>query len=75
MRFDPRGRYVRRWLPELSKLPDAFVHRPWEAPPLALAEAGVTLDENYPEPIVDHTERRVLALEMYGEVKRARAGA
>jgi deoxyribodipyrimidine photo-lyase len=69
MRFDGAGVYVRRWCPELARLPDAVVHRPWEAPPLVLAEAGVTLGENYPFPIVDHSERRERALAMYGAVK------
>jgi len=74
MRFDPLGAYVRAWLPELARVPDAFVHRPWEAPPLALAEAGVTLGEHYPFPVVDHAERREQALAMYAEVKAARTG-
>ncbi len=52
-RFDPDGAYVRRWIPELRGLPGRAVHRPWDAP---LAAAG------YPAPIVDHGERRVIAL-------------
>jgi deoxyribodipyrimidine photo-lyase len=71
-RFDPRGAYVRLWCPELARLPDAFVHRPWEAPPLLLAEAGVTLGEDYPFPIVDHAERRERALAMYAAVNPMR---
>ena len=69
MRFDGEGIYVRRWCPELARLADGVVHRPWEAPPLVLAEAGVTLGEDYPFPIVDHAERRDMALAMYAEVK------
>jgi deoxyribodipyrimidine photo-lyase len=69
MRFDANGAYVRRWCPELAKLSDEFVQRPWEAPPLLLAEAGVTLGEDYPFPIVDHAQRREAALAMYAEVK------
>ncbi len=69
MRFDPAGAYVRRWCPELARVPDAYVHRPWEAPPLALAEAGVTLGGDYPFPVVEHAERREQALTMYAEVK------
>lgn len=69
MRFDPHGTYVKQWCPELAGLPDDFVHRPWEAPPLVLGAAGVVLGDTYPQPIVDHSERRELALAMYGEVK------
>ena len=71
LRFDPHGVYVRRWCPELTLVQDASIHRPWEAGPLVLAEAGVALDEDYPLRIVDHAERRELALAMYGEVKQA----
>jgi deoxyribodipyrimidine photo-lyase len=74
-RFDAAGAYVRRWCPELARVPDAFVHRPWEAPPLALAAAGVTLDRDYPLPIVDHAERREAALAMYAEARRERRAA
>jgi deoxyribodipyrimidine photo-lyase len=64
-RFDPDGTYVRRWCPELARVPDAHLQRPWEAPEAALAAAGVTLGETYPAPIVDHADRRERALEMY----------
>jgi deoxyribodipyrimidine photo-lyase len=69
-RFDRAGAYVRRWCPELARVPDTWIHRPWEGPPLVLAAAGVTLDEDYPRPIVEHAERRDLALAMYATVKR-----
>jgi deoxyribodipyrimidine photo-lyase len=61
-KFDPDGAYVRRWVPELARLPDKFIHKPWLAPPLALAGAGVTLGQNYPHPIVDHDLARKRAL-------------
>jgi deoxyribodipyrimidine photo-lyase len=68
-RFDSAGAYVRRWCPELARVPAAFVHRPWEAPPLALAEAGVTLGDTWPHPIVDHAVRRERALALYRAVR------
>ncbi len=61
-KFDPNGAYVRRWVPELARLPDKFIHKPWLAPPLMLAEAGVTLGSTYPAPIVDHDLARKRAL-------------
>lgn len=61
-RFDPDGRYVRRWIPELCEVADRYVHEPWKAGP-----AG------YPAPIVDHAEERHEALSRY-ETMRGRSG-
>ena len=72
-KFDPEGEYVRNFVPELAKLPDRWLHRPWEAPAEVLREAGVTLGETYPEPIVDHATGRARALEALAAMK-ARAG-
>lgn len=62
-KFDPRGHYVRRWVPELSRLPERYIHEPWSAPPEELRAAGVTLGVSYPKPIVDHREARQRALD------------
>ncbi|KAD4584753.1 hypothetical protein E3N88_22354 [Mikania micrantha] len=51
-KFDPNGEYVRRWLPELSRLPTEWIHHPWDAPEYVLQAAGVELGSNYPLPIV-----------------------
>ncbi|MGK7862671.1 cryptochrome/photolyase family protein [Falsiroseomonas sp. E2-1-a4] len=61
-KFDPEGRYVRRFVPELAKLPNAFLHQPWEAPREVLAAAGVALGRDYPRPVIDHAEGRARAL-------------
>jgi deoxyribodipyrimidine photo-lyase len=68
-KFDAAGRYVKRWLPELAGLPAAFLHRPWEAPAAALAEAGVTLGATYPRPLVDHGWARRRALEALARMR------
>jgi deoxyribodipyrimidine photo-lyase len=65
MKFDPAGESVRRWVPELARLPDRWVHEPWSAPEDVLRQAGVRLGENYPWPIVDHGEARSEALRAF----------
>ncbi len=64
-KFDPKGEYVSKWVPELGKLPAKWVHAPWDAPTSVLAEAGVTMGETYPKPIVDHDFARKRALAAY----------
>jgi deoxyribodipyrimidine photo-lyase len=66
---DAGGHYLRRWVPELAGLDDRAIHAPWEAPPLELAAAGVTLGETYPFPIVDHALARHRALAAYAEAR------
>ena len=62
LKFDPDGHYVRRWVPELAGLSQKYIQAPWEAPAEVLAEAGVSLGETYPRPIVDHATARAAAL-------------
>ncbi|NDC36715.1 MAG: deoxyribodipyrimidine photo-lyase [Proteobacteria bacterium] len=68
-KFDPKGEYVRRWVPEIAKLSDKWIHRPWEAPAEVLRGAGITLGSTYPEPVVDHGNARDAALEAYAVLK------
>jgi len=68
-KFDPQAAYVRRWVPELAALPDAFIQQPWNAPPLALRSAGVRLGESYPTPLVHHDTARKRALAALAHIK------
>jgi deoxyribodipyrimidine photo-lyase len=68
-RFDPERTYLRRWLPELRALPDAWIHRPWEAPAAVLAAAGVELGRDYPLPVIVFRDSREAALAAYGAIK------
>jgi deoxyribodipyrimidine photo-lyase len=61
-RFDPRGGYLRRWLPELAALDDRAIHAPWEQPAMVLQSAGVVPGGNYPLPLVSLAESRQEAL-------------
>lgn len=59
-KFDPKGNYVRRWIPEIKKLPSRVIHSPWELP---------HPPKNYPSPIIDHGWARKRALSVYADAK------
>lgn len=67
-KFDTEGHYIRKWVPELSQLPDRYLSCPWEAPADVLQQAGVTLGQEYPQPIVDHKIARESALAAYASL-------
>jgi len=57
-KFDPQGKYARHWIPELGKIPDSLIFRPWEAPPELLSGSA----DHYPSPCINHPEARARAL-------------
>ena len=64
-RFDPRGDYVRRYVPELRSVPTEHLAEPWTMPDEAQRACGCVIGLDYPEPIVDHREARREALERF----------
>ena len=70
-KFDAGGKFIRRYLPALAKLPDKAIHAPHEAKPMELLAAGVELGVTYPHPIVKHDEARALTLQRYAVVKKS----
>jgi deoxyribodipyrimidine photo-lyase len=71
-KFDPEGKFIRRYLPQLAELPSKALHAPWLARPVDLAAAGVEIGGNYPPPIVQHDVARAKTLERYAVVKAAK---
>ena len=70
-KFDPDGVYVRRWVPELERLPDKHLGAPWEAPDEVQEEAGCVIGTDYPEPLVDLKESRAEAIEHFKQQREA----
>ena len=70
-RFDPTGAYVRRWCPELKKLPDPHIHAPFAASEDMLRDAGIELGKTYPRPLVDLGEARAAALAAFATIKQS----
>ena len=64
-RYDPRGDYVRRYVPELREVPDQYLSEPWLMPGGVQQRSGCVIGEDYPQPMVDHTLARREALERY----------
>jgi deoxyribodipyrimidine photo-lyase len=69
-KFDPEGSYVRKFVPELAQLASRYIHKPTDAPPEALDQAGVVLGKNYPRPLVDLAASREEFLEIASELLR-----
>ena len=68
-KFDKRGNYIRRYVPELATMPDKYIHSPWMAPAEVLASAGVDIGGNYPAPVVDVKASRERALAAFAQTK------
>ena len=67
-RFDPQGKFIRRYLPELAKVADKYIHAPWSMPPLEQQLTSCIIGTDYPAPIVDHDVARREALALYKSV-------
>jgi deoxyribodipyrimidine photo-lyase len=72
-KFDPQGRFIRRYLPALARLAELdarAIHAPWKASAQTLQDAGVRLGDTYPLPLVQHDEARARTLARYAVVKK-----
>jgi len=68
-KFDPEGKFIRRYLPQLARLSAQEIHAPWRLPPLRQREAGCVIGADYPAPVVDHAQARSRTLARYAVVK------
>ncbi|MFN4882876.1 MAG: cryptochrome/photolyase family protein [Burkholderiales bacterium] len=69
-RFDEKGAFIRRYVPEIGGLPDRWIHAPWTAPPVVLEGSGIRLGTDYPMPLVDHDQARQKTLMRFSVVKK-----
>ncbi len=68
-KFDPKGTFIRRYLPQLANYDDARIHAPWLVPAAEQARLGCVIGRDYPAPVVDHAAARARTLERYAVVK------
>ncbi len=70
-RFDPEGKFIRRYVPELERVPTEQIHAPWLLRPVDQEAFGCVIDRDYPPPVVDHAVARKLTLERYSRARKS----
>ena len=68
-KFDAEGRFIRRYVPELDKVPQKFIHAPWAMSVAQQAACGVSIGRDYPLPVVDHAAARERTLARFKAIR------
>jgi len=69
-KFDPDGKFIRRYVPELAYVPPDFVHAPWRMGAADQEASGCVIGRDYPAPVVDRARARAVTLELYGRARK-----
>ena len=70
-KFDAEGKFIRRYVPELGRVSNKYIHAPWQMGRLEQEATGAVIGRDYPAPIVDHAQARAETLARYAVVRKA----
>ncbi len=68
-KYDPNGEYIKKWVPELEKVPQNYIHKPYKMNKLAQQQSNCTIGEDYPKPIIDHDKQRKKSVEKFEKAR------
>ncbi len=69
-KFDGAGKFIRKYVPELTACSDKEIHAPWLITPLNQEMLNIQIGKTYPSPVIDHSTQRNLALSLYKNAEK-----